>query len=36
MYSMRRRTDQSGANAMLEKQFDEAARAAEQSIVPSL
>ena len=25
-----------GANAMLEKQFDEAARAAQQSIVPSL
>ena len=25
-----------GANAMLEKQFDEAARAAEQSLVPSL
>jgi len=25
-----------GANAMLEKQFDEAARAAEQSLVPAL
>jgi hypothetical protein len=25
-----------GANAMLEKQFDEAARAAEQSVVPAL